>query len=52
MKTGTKTAIFLMVLAFFDTVIPVPITTGILLYVLLEKPAWFRKRVDEIYASC
>ena len=51
MKTGTKTAMFLLVLAFFDTVIPVPITAGILLYVLLEKPAWFRKRVDEVYAS-
>jgi hypothetical protein len=51
MRTGTKTMLYLMVLAFFDTVIPVPITAMILLYVLVEKPDWFKKLVADVYAS-
>ncbi len=40
-----------MLIAVVDTVIPVPIMALILLYVLVDKPAWFRKLVSEIYAS-
>ena len=50
MKVVTKTALYLMALAFFDTIIPVPITVMILLYVLIERPDWFRKLVADVYA--
>jgi hypothetical protein len=51
MNTNTKTLIYLVVLAVFDLVIPIPITAGILIYVFLVKPPWFRDLVSEIYAS-
>lgn len=51
MRTTTKTAIYLAILALFDTVIPIPITAGILIYVLLERPPWFKKLVAEVYAG-
>ena len=49
MKTKRKILIFLIIFAIIDTVIPVPITTIILIYVLLEKPDWFEKLVEQIY---
>lgn len=51
MKTSTKTVLYLTVLAFFDTFIPVPLTASILIYVLINKPLWFKKLVAEIYSS-
>jgi len=51
MKTHTKTLLYLAVLAALDVVIPVPITAGILFYVVLNKPEWFRNLVSEIYPS-
>ena len=49
MKTKSKVLLYLIVLALIDTVIPVPITGIILIYVLYEKPAWFKGLVSEIY---
>jgi hypothetical protein len=49
MKTSTKILLYLIVFAFFDIVIPVPLTAGILIYVLLVKPHWFKNLVSEIY---
>jgi hypothetical protein len=49
MKTSTKILIYLIVLALFDLVIPIPITAIILVYVLIAKPLWFKKLVSEIY---
>jgi len=51
MKTSRKIMIYLIIFAIIDTVIPVPITTIILIYVLLEKPAWFENLVRQIYQS-
>ncbi len=51
MKTSTKTALFLTILAVFDTFIPVPLTASILIYVLANKPLWFKNLVAEIYNS-
>lgn len=50
MSAYTKTLIYLVVLAVFDLVIPIPITAGILIYVLLNRPPWFRELVTKIYA--
>jgi len=49
MTTSRKILIYLILFAIIDTVIPVPITTIILIYVLLEKPDWFEKLVEDLY---
>ena len=49
MKTSSKILIYLILFAIIDTVIPVPITAIILIYVLLEKPDWFENLVRQIY---
>ena len=49
MKPNTKALIYLMILALFDMIIPIPFTALILIYVILEKPVWFKKLVTNIY---
>ena len=49
MQTTTKILLSLIVLALIDTLIPLPITGIILIYVFYEKPEWFRRWVWEIY---
>jgi len=49
MKTSTRVILYLIMFAVIDTVIPVPITALILIYVVLERPPWFRDLVSEIY---
>ena len=39
----------MLVLAVIDIVIPLPICGAILIYVLLQKPPWFRRLVSAIY---
>jgi hypothetical protein len=39
----------LILLAMVDTVIPFPIIGAILIYVMLQRPPWFRNVVTEIY---
>ena len=51
MKTTTKILIYLAAMALVDTVIPVPIAAFLLIYVLYQKPAWFKEMVEEIYRS-
>jgi len=51
MKTPTRMILYLILLALIDTFLPIPITAIILIYVILEKPPWFKELVTEIYAS-
>ncbi len=51
MKSNTKILIYLIVFAILDMIIPIPFTTILLIYVLLEKPLWFKKLVTEVYVS-
>ena len=51
MKLKSKLLIYLVILAIFDMVIPIPFTAILLIYVLLNKPAWFREWVTEIYRT-
>ena len=51
MRTGAKTVLYLVLLAVVDAVIPVPIAAGLLIYVVLARPPWFRDLVSRIYAS-
>lgn len=50
MKTRTKIMVYLSILALLDMIIPIPFTTLMLLYVVLERPAWFENLVTEIYS--
>jgi len=49
MSIKTKSLIFLVILGIIDVVIPIPILGVILIYVLLQRPPWFRNIVREIY---
>jgi len=51
MKTTTKILIFLIAMAMADVVIPVPIAAFMLIYVLYQRPPWFRDLVEEVYRS-
>ena len=42
--------IYLSILALLDMIIPIPFTALVLIYVVLEKPAWFENLVTEIYS--
>lgn len=50
MNTKTKTMVYLSILALLDMIIPIPFTALVLIYVVLEKPAWFENLVTEIYS--
>ena len=43
------TIIYLIIFAVIDTLIPVPITSLLLIYIILEKPPWFKILVSDIY---
>ncbi|BBO85019.1 hypothetical protein DSCO28_55850 [Desulfosarcina ovata subsp. sediminis] len=43
--------VYVIILAVFDTVIPIPMTALIFIYVIFQKPQWFRDWVEEIYRS-
>ena len=51
MTTKTRILIYILVLAVFDTIIPIPITALVLIHVLYQKPQWFREWVEELYRS-
>jgi hypothetical protein len=50
MNIKTKSLIFLIILGIIDVVIPIPILGVILIYVVLQRPPWFTKVVQEIYS--
>ena len=51
MKLQTKILLYLILFAIFDMVIPIPFSALLLIYILLEKPAWFKNLVSEIYGN-
>ena len=51
MNIKTKTLLSLILLGLLDAVIPLPIIGLILIYVILERPPWFREIVRQIYDS-
>jgi hypothetical protein len=51
MSIKTKTLIVLIILGIIDMVIPIPILAVVLLYVVFQRPPWFRDVVSEIYKS-
>ena len=51
MKLKTRLLIYLAIFAFFDMIIPIPFSALLLIYVLLEKPEWFKNLVEEVYKT-
>ena len=51
MKLKNTLLVYLIVLAVLDMVIPIPFTAILLIYVLLEKPDWFRNWINTIYKT-
>jgi hypothetical protein len=51
MSTKTKILIYIVALAVFDMIIPIPITALVLIHVLYQKPRWFREWIEEVYRS-
>ena len=51
MTTKTKIIVYLSVLALLDMIIPIPFTALMLIYVIVEKPGWFKDIVTDIYNS-
>ena len=49
MKTANRILMYLIIFAIIDTVIPIPLTALLLIYVLTEKPEWFKNLVTRIY---
>ena len=43
--------IMILLIGLIDIVIPVPIIGLILVYVILNRPAWFKRMVDEVYRN-
>lgn len=51
MNLKKKLLLFLIIFAIVDMIIPIPIMTLLLIYVLFEKPAWFETMVLDIYKT-
>ena len=49
MKSNNSLFLYLVILAILDMFIPIPFAAILLIYILLEKPAWFKRLVDEVY---
>jgi hypothetical protein len=47
----TRCLISLVALALFDAIIPIPILGVVLIYVVLQKPLWFREMVVQLYEA-
>jgi hypothetical protein len=51
MTTKNKTLFGLIILAILDMIIPIPFAALLLIYVVLDKPAWFKNYLDEVYGK-
>lgn len=49
MSVKNQVLVGLIFLAIIDTVIPVPFTALLLIYVIFQKPPWFTTMVRDIY---
>jgi len=49
MKLKAKLIVALILIAVVDMVIPIPFTAILLLYVVIERPPWFKTWTLDIY---
>ena len=41
--------LWLIALAIFDIIIPLPLTAALMMFVVLRRPSWFREMVSDVY---
>lgn len=51
MKLKGKLIIGLIILAIVDMIVPIPFTALLLLYVVIERPPWFKIWTVDIYEA-
>jgi hypothetical protein len=51
MTLKTQSLIGLIVLSIVDAIIPIPIVGLILILVILQRPSWFQRLVQELYEA-
>ncbi|MDH3688250.1 MAG: hypothetical protein OEU36_02040 [Gammaproteobacteria bacterium] len=51
MSMQTKILVTLALLSLVDIVIPIPFTSLLLIYIVLQKPPWFMEMAEEIYKT-
>ncbi|GAB6909918.1 conserved hypothetical protein [Desulfosarcina cetonica] len=51
MSKKIQMLVYVTALAVCDTIIPIPITALVFIYVIFQKPQWFRDWTEEIYRS-
>ncbi|MBT8350911.1 MAG: hypothetical protein KJO26_06730 [Deltaproteobacteria bacterium] len=51
MKSTTKFLLILIAMAIFDVIIPIPLAVLLLIYILYQKPSWFKEAIDDVYRS-
>ena len=51
MTDENRILLYLALLALVDIFTPVPIVAAVLIYVVLQKPPWFRDLVEQIYGE-
>jgi len=49
MSLTSKAIVGLLLLGVIDAIIPLPIIGFILVYVVLAKPPWLKKAIEDIY---
>jgi hypothetical protein len=51
MSKRTRYLLWLIALAIFDIIIPLPLTAALMMFVVLRRPSWFREMVSDVYES-
>ncbi|MDP6775587.1 MAG: hypothetical protein QGI83_02355 [Candidatus Latescibacteria bacterium] len=51
MTPENRVLVYLGLLAFVDIFTPIPIVAAILVYVVFQKPPWFRDLVGQVYGE-
>jgi hypothetical protein len=51
MTLKTRSLIGLIMLSIVDAIIPIPIVGLILILVILQRPPWFQRLVQELYEA-
>jgi hypothetical protein len=49
MSKRTRYLLWLIALAIFDIIIPLPLTAALMMFVVLRRPSWFREMVSDVY---
>jgi hypothetical protein len=49
MSLRTRYLLWLIVLAIIDTLIPLPLTAAVMIFVVVRRPRWFKDMISDVY---